>query len=754
MAAQIKVIDRFRTTNAHKKLVDSLKHRVSDHLLRLVTIMFNEADDFFFELAEKETSSERQSRLFDSMHMLRARRQAILERFMDALEAHLYPIHNNDGAGESLELSLLDQEAQEENLIVASLGRAASERCGESIAHLEARLEMLSMKTNLIFEQTALMPESVAGVFHLAINDIDLDTQEKQLLLRLFGKVFIEGVVGLYKELNELLVAQNILPQIPVATRRGRRAGDVKAPDSSKSESANVSAESPVAVQSRVDAFILSVINGEVTVAGTDIPVSLGATVASPEEEEGVARRDDLVNAISLIQSYQEEMVPGERFSIARFKRDISYLINSTTADGDRKLSSLDEKVIDFVEMLFNYLIDNSHASIVINGLLLRLQIPVIKTALIDEQLFFDQQHPVRLFMDLLLWAGRGVNAEDDLVYIKLKQITNQLLREFDTNVEAFKTAAEQTRMLIKSEDAQHMENEELLMKKAFKDQAKQVVLSLLRSHFKPAHVPQVLHPFILKNLSTLSYKAYMDNSTEQEWAITTNILKLTLRSLNSIESQNDWHGVNQQFRPILALLKEKLKASKQRPEEVEASLEMLEKIYVERLQQSEYKIEALLKVKYAGPVADEKLANALLDDDFEHNPVYSRMPGQAGKVTEDKASWANQEAVQNLPECVKPGAWFKVYERDGAPTQVLKLSVLLLEQARLIFVDRHGSKRAEKTAQQFALELNEHKSRPIGDASAFNNALDGLAQRLSNKAQAKAQASAETGQEGSAYSA
>ena len=71
-----------------------------------------------------------------------------------------------------------------------------------------------------------------------------------------------------------------------------------------------------------------------------------------------------------------------------------------------------------------------------------------------------------------------------------------------------------------------------------------------------------------------------------------------------------------------------------------------------------------------------------------------------------------------------KPGIWYEIYNGSDKPVRRLKLSVILSDVARLVFVDRKGNTVLEKDAEEFARELESNRSRMLADHSAFDNAL------------------------------
>ncbi len=109
--------------------------------------------------------------------------------------------------------------------------------------------------------------------------------------------------------------------------------------------------------------------------------------------------------------------------------------------------------------------------------------------------------------------------------------------------------------------------------------------------------------------------------------------------------------------------------------------------------------------------------------DAEENNPV-------------DSKSEISRAKVANLPREVRPGVWFEIFNGDDRAVRRLKLSVIIMEEAKLIFVDRLGVKVIEKDAAIFTEELNDKKSKFIADHSAFDHALSHVISSLTASAQ------------------
>ena len=77
--------------------------------------------------------------------------------------------------------------------------------------------------------------------------------------------------------------------------------------------------------------------------------------------------------------------------------------------------------VMDFVALLFDYVFRDPTIPQPLHGIFERLQVPVVKTALIDASFFSDHRHPARQLLDSLAEAAIGADANGDY------------LRDFDT---------------------------------------------------------------------------------------------------------------------------------------------------------------------------------------------------------------------------------------------------------------------------------------------------------------------------------
>jgi hypothetical protein len=106
-----------------------------------------------------------------------------------------------------------------------------------------------------------------------------------------------------------------------------------------------------------------------------------------------------------------------------------------------RGVNGLDAMTIDIVAMLFDYVFGDRHIPEHVKPLLAKLQIPMLKVAILDKGFFSGREHPARRFLDLLAEASIGLTEHADrrdVLYAKIESVVARVLDEFETDVGLF----------------------------------------------------------------------------------------------------------------------------------------------------------------------------------------------------------------------------------------------------------------------------------------------------------------------------
>jgi hypothetical protein len=424
--------------------------------------------------------------------------------------------------------------------------------------------------------------------------------------------------------------------------------------------------------------------------------------------------RQEIIDALSKLQpTYKSEYIAGQKNNINTdgFK---SALLNSVAkmnpTAATRSVNQIDGRTIDFVEMLFGAFLRDINISTAIKSVLLSLQIPVIKIAMLDTKFFYNNKHPARNVLDQIAHIGIGIDSREDPVLKTMNLIIEQLLNSFDKNIVSFHTALKALNRLEIIEQGKQDENEKQTRQRILKEHARQFVLTELQHQVGKKELPKAIQPLVLKYWSTLMFHRFIRHGkNSSQWNIAVDLLSRIIRSCSPAKTHGEMIRLTDSQDDLINQLAQPLSEIKLEKEKIFTALKALK-----------------ITMQKTITISENTLADKGIEDEADDFVEETK-----AHPTEAKAKLA-KEKINRLPESVKPGAWFEIYTGENTSIRRLKLSVIVQEEARLVFVNRLGMKVIDKDADIFAKELEEKKSLFIADHSIFNNALSNVIMSLS----------------------
>jgi len=759
-----------------KQLISQIANCLNEELSTLIGHMFDDADDMLFQLAENASSNEDQNEYFETMRMLRVERKQIGQNFASNLKTYIQPANKNNTNETDInedELSLIDQDEMEEMVAVSTMHSKAMSLYGEAVNHLEARIEFLSLKSPAIFPKEALAPKNICESFKDALIDIELSTNNKLILYKLFDQEVILHLENLYKKLNQIFIDQGILPQIKLGETpkkpqpQSNTVASPPAPEtdalyienptfnpgqistynnstqqtpgqgnhSSSTDTPMMGNESNSGIQSDARNVITQFISGERTATGPGIPTSFTTATNAPSSSgTQYYDRRDVMNALSNLQhNVAHANSSVEQIDAADFKRALLADMGSRTGGAiTKQVNQVDEKTIDFIEMLFDAIIEDISISEAVTNLLLRLQIPVIKVAMLDKNFFADGEHPCRATLNLIAHLGRGLSSREDSLFKELNNVVETLLNDFDIDIDSFVNAENKLEIIELDEIQKTAEKEKATQKTVLQAHAREVVLAELQYHTTDRVLPKAAQKLILKHWSTYMFHHYIKyGKNSDDWRESVNIVSNLIKILQPIESTQAHNKLETEKNELLDSIHNSLLNTRQNPVEIETEINKVF-LYFEKM---------LVNSKFNSANASENdtyFVSIEQSDDAMNDSQLDSIPDPTldfDQVTIDpllEQANISRAKIAQLPLEVRPGVWFKVFNGDGSAARRAKLSVIIMEEAKLIFVDRVGVKVIEKDAETFTNELATDSSIIIADHSAFDHALGMVINSLS----------------------
>ena len=322
------------------------------------------------------------------------------------------------------ELSLVDDEQVSEQLAVKSLANRLQVRCEGELPDLEARVAFMLGRESLESGANPLGPTALCETLKNMCWALDTTRETKLMVFDLLAGHFGEELVPIYKDLNELLVARRILPLGRPWVKRA--AQDRR--QSTRPESSDRRKSTPSVIEQLFS------------------PQGAGASSAAPAMPAGwdtSSRGAELMQMLTRLQMGDGLVALGEHeFAVDNAAAGTSNVVNALLEAGlGKHLGAVEGIVIDVVATLFDYIFDDDRVPAPMKGLIGRMQIPVLKLAMMDHSFFSNRSQPARRLINALAQAAITWDGEltaDSWLYRSAETAVLRIQNEFSNNPEVF----------------------------------------------------------------------------------------------------------------------------------------------------------------------------------------------------------------------------------------------------------------------------------------------------------------------------
>jgi len=461
----------------------------------------------------------------------------------------------------------------------------------------------------------------------------------------------------------------------------------------------------------------------------------IGRSDISEGSAEGSSQyygHSDVLTALTQMQAetckqIQQESPVVERISASEIKQVLMSTIASTQGGAiTKQVDQVIEKTIDFIKLIFDAIIDDKSISDTIKALLLTLQIPVIKASMLDQTFFVNDDHPARLLLDKISEFGVGVTSNTDDIYTSINQIVQTLLKEYASDINAFVVALDGIESIITERAKRVEEQEKKAQQQAQKIHARKIVLWELRKSTFGKRLPAPIHQLLLKLWPTLMFNHYVSNGKENDgWITLVTVLHELIESVQSPENNEEFKELKSNYLAITIRVERQLNKFDNVQQYKKEAMRALRATYKDLLESYEpVEIDQPSEINpdsaVDAPVASEEEINHALDD-IKDDVLLEESQKEPDVHPDEPVSQRGK--LKLLPFEVRPGAWFQV-TLDNDRVRRLKLSIIIVEDALLVFVDHEGNRVAERDAETFAEELKSKKALIIMNHSVFDHAL------------------------------
>jgi hypothetical protein len=722
--------------------------------------LLDDVDDALFELADEASNAREQHMYFDAMREIRLNRESIEKRFADAFSAGF-----QSGVATSLAVSttecgrakmkLLESEALEELVALEGLAKKGERRFLHEVWILCTAWQHSSNGPVVAAKDLPMGPSKIAAALGWACHGLDVDIKARLVLFKLFDSKIICSYNELYQTLIPVLEAQGLpLEQLNKTSANANASGGVLATahanqTSSSSESASEAAQS---VTRLFDAFENLLGNG-VNSSGQRMAVSKPSFMVALQDMQ-----DQLFSELNAPLAKNGEL--GIDFVVIAQKlvARLTQVNRVAMADASALSYQRDQDTINFVGALFQYILDGDSLAEPLKGLIARLQIPVLKMAMLDNSFFANEEHPARKLLSALVSAGIGwlpiAGVEKDPLYKKIEKVVMQVLRDFGVDTQVFVDAVIEFSVFHEKS----VRRSELVAKrtvdsegaKASAEMARNHIAAILDERLEDSDYPAVLVKILQQGWSKVLFLSDVQHGRDS--ARFNEDVALIDRLIWSVQPSADKNHRNELIASLPVLI-EALRLGFNRvslsSHETKQWFEELESLHMAKLSRKERVVIA----EKAVPDDDFDLAalDASLDDHFDSDDILlldsdavhteesvtaspevanpSDISGSLPSVDEDKLAEIEAEFSAQI-KSLRVGSWLDFRQEDGKMLRC-RLAAVIKGIGKYIFVNRSGIKVAEFNHQELAQALSEKLVLLIDDDRMFDRALESVINNL-----------------------
>ncbi len=797
-----------RRSNAYDRhpIISGLQVVVSKHLQERVHALFDSADDALFELADKAETNTVQSMYFDSMRLVRIQRNEIETRFGEnvAEAFHSFLLTGSQVEDSGLhaaisldDMALVDETDLEENLAITGLVGKVNNRFAQQLYAIEQRLAELMPAISVDAENNPFGPKLMCDAFRSALQNLECELKIKLIVYKLFDKHVVSQLGGMYDEVNRRFVSAGILPQLKMTIKKmpGSTGGggvDTEAESSFLSSETDTSGNAMQTggggdVMQGLQQLLAAARGPAGTGVGTGIPSGDGAVggsfaggaaglAAGTDFGGGLVQASsaDVVNALSSLQTGGglANAEGAAQLNAAQLKAVLLEEHQRAAGHtGGAKINTVDNDVIDIVSMMFDYILEDPNLPVAAKALIGRLQIPMVKVAILDKSFFAKKSHPARSLLNELAQAGIGLDddgaIEESERFAVLKSIVERILSNFSDDIEIFTELQAElaAHLAAEAEQAQAVETATLQdgRQREHLQLAKTWVAEVIREHLEGKRVPEVVIEIVKGPWKDVLLDTYLNEGQESRlWKEQIRFIDILVWSVEPKQSAMDRQKLAGVILQLLETFRHGLESINYSEEELHRTIELLEPIHLAsfRGKESPDPNEApnADRSKPADPktlemelddvqgVLDE--ATALLDASLEEDNVTEAAPEEStflevdGEQIEDiilsgfdavdpsQEEDAPDDEYLRLARVLEAGKWVE-FTGDGGKTQRAKLawkSELLNE---CTFLDWKFKVVTDTTIQGLAADLRRGTARVIDDVPLFERAMDAVVSGL-----------------------
>ena len=757
---------------ASARILNDCRDLAIHRLVLSFSSMLDRVSDLLMTRAERSDVREDQVLFLDSRGTLNSERGNL----MAAFEHHLREMVDRRMSGEDSfkanfatadmrNLTLIDTAAMDESVVLSNIVRVVENLCSEELQEFNRSVGYLLGRPELETASNPFAPTTIVQAFTEALRGIKGDPRIKVTILKELNQASLGDINSIYADLNKHLANMHVVPPMRGATiQRSIYPGTTGTPRERevRAEVPEPPSAAPPQQEGDLLAMLHRLANAGIGIGrmqpsfrpataegGLPLFDLMSATKVGPFGGPRILMTQEIGTALSRLQQgetgFDFDGVPVELTGVPQGMHNVLRDLQDSPIGA--KANQLEAMTIELVAMLFDFIFETKDLPDSMKVLIGRLQIPVLKAAMLDGAFFSKKAHPSRLFVNALAHAGIGwspaMGVEDPL-YRKVDELVHRVLNEFTDDIFLF----DELRKDLENFLAEEEKNAEVNIQSSADeiDRRDREELARVVSHaeverrLEASTVPNFLGSFLRdKWMATLALVHAREGEEGEAWVSTVATLDDLVWSVQPKRSAEERRKLIGMLPSLLRRLHTGLQGAQWEPGEREQFMSNLVEAHAAAVKPSlaTAKMPTTVVAEAAAAAAEEAKAKGDVETAAKASALAEAMAPAPPPPPPEPAVEVVRDRYAEIAATLERGMWIEFEGEDGQ-LAFAKLAWVSPLRGTYLFTNRQGQKAVSLTADELAARFRNDRARlveaePLVDR-AFVQMISSLGEKLNER--------------------
>ena len=721
-------------------------------LLLSFTALLDRVCDMLIERAGKSDVRDEQQLFLEARQVLITDRAALMAEFEKRLRTRIED-HVSGRADEKADfskadaskLALIDLDTIDESVIIGNIVRVVENACHEELITLNRGIGHLLGKSVLESAANPLGPTTIVGAFAEALGALKADGRVKFQILKELNQAPLGEVAAIYADVNRHLANLRIIPagSVRAANPRGpaaqrKRAAENK-PDTSQ----------PTPEMDMMAMFRRAASHGGFPLSGHPAPPTrvyppLPPTPSGYIPGSPIVATPGLREGLTRLQAGQTGFdVEGMQVAFSGIPEGTHNVLRDLQESPlGQRANQLEAMTIEMVAMLFDFIFDTRDLPDGIKALLARLQIPVLKVAMLDGAFFARKTHPSRLLVNALAAAGLGWSpamGQDDPLYRTIDRIVHRIIDGFGDNLGIFDELRAELEAFLASEEqaaeANFSTTAEAINEGDRKDLANVIAKSEIERRVESYPIPRFLAQFLRQKWQVTLEGIYLrDGDDSDAWSSSVATLEDLVWSVQPKKTPEDRKHLVALLPSLLKRLAAGVPPAQWGAGEREAFMANLVEAHAAAVKPSLASVRSPTTAIAEAARAEAEVAKASGDAEAAARAEALAVAMEPAEPAElDFGPAILEDEYLEIARSLDRGMWVE-FEDPDAQLSFAKLAWISPLRGTYLFTNRQGQKALSMTAEELADQFRANRARLVEAEPLIDRAFTSVISELTDR--------------------